>query len=83
MGLKNVVEVFPNPAVDKLTFQIHEKASSIEITDLLGKNISKDVTIGNHVDQYNSIDVSQLPSGTYFIRFVFSNEIVIKKFVKE
>lgn len=72
---KNALVVYPNPATDQLFAQLDE-ATDITIVDMTGKIIQQQsLQSGN-----NSIDVSSLASGLYFIRSVSGATV---KFVKK
>jgi dienelactone hydrolase len=77
LGLK----IFPNPATNKLLIE----TESIPANDL---QISVYDLIGTHYDMKNStsnpqsIDISNLPCGIYFIQLSTGNRSVTKKFVK-
>ncbi|MEZ0005425.1 endonuclease/exonuclease/phosphatase family metal-dependent hydrolase [Flavobacterium sp. 28YEA47A] len=72
---KNALVIYPNPATDHLFAQLDE-ATNITIVDMTGKIIQQEsLQSGN-----NSIDVSSLASGLYFIRSVSG---AVTKFVKK
>lgn len=60
------VEVFPNPANDKITLDLTKSllpdGSSIEIYNLKGEKVSSSLL---KYEQRNSIDLSSFASGTY------------------
>jgi len=68
------VEVYPNPASDKLTIETQEPIGTLEIYNLMGVMVYSQSGCTNKVE----IDISVLPSGVYFVR-----GISIKKFVKQ
>lgn len=76
----NSVYIYPNPAYNVLNFEAKNNItiSGIAITDISGKEIYKSV---NSVS--NSIDVSNLSSGVYFVTFKSDNNLVTKKFIKQ
>ncbi len=67
---------FQNPVSDNLKITSKSEIDSIEIYNLLGKII----LIKNHE---NSIDVSNLPKGMYFININSGNKKSIKKIIKD
>jgi len=72
---KNALVVYPNPATDHLFAQLDE-ATDITIVDMTGKIIQQEsLQSGN-----NSINVSSLASGLYFIRSASGATV---KFVKK
>ena len=72
--------IYPNPASTVLHFDLKNDItiSGITINDISGKEIYKS---SNSIN--NSIDVSNLSSGVYFVTFKSDNNSVTKKFVKE
>jgi hypothetical protein len=67
-----MVSVYPNPANQKLNvvFSSTGSATSLELVDITGR-----VCLFLEVNQTQSIDVSQLPAGTYLLRLVNANGI--------
>ena len=77
---ENNVFIYPNPASSILNFIVKNNItiSTITINDISGKEIYK---AGNAIN--NSIDVSNLSSGVYFVTFKSDTSLVTKKFIKE
>jgi serine protease AprX len=72
--------VYPNPAKNVLNYSNPNstEVSSITITDITGKLVS-------FLDKKNiteSIDISNLESGAYFIKFTTDTNSTVKKFIK-
>ncbi|MGV3695549.1 S8 family serine peptidase [Flavobacterium sp.] len=76
----NSVFVYPNPAQGILNFDVKNNItiSNVSINDVSGKEIYR---ASNSIG--NSIDISNLASGVYFVTFKSDNGSVTKKFVKE
>jgi serine protease AprX len=76
----NSIFVYPNPASNVLNFDVKNNIaiSSVSINDVSGKEIYKSVSVIS-----NSIDISNLSSGVYFVTFKSENNSVTKKFIKE
>jgi len=76
----NSIFIYPNPASDILNFSVKNNiaVSGISINDISGKEVYQS---GNIIS--NSIDVSSLSAGVYFVTFRSDNAIVTKKFIKE
>lgn len=74
------VFIYPNPANNVLNFTVKNNIaiSGISINDISGKEIYKSENSAT-----NSIDVSNLSSGVYFVTFKSENNLVTKKFIKE
>lgn len=72
--------IYPNPANNVLNFTVKNNIaiSGISINDISGKEIYKSENSAT-----NSIDVSNLSSGVYFVTFKSENNLVTKKFIKE
>jgi len=74
------VFIYPNPANNLLNFDLKSDIliSGISIVDIAGKQLIK---LNNSVS--NSIDISSLSSGVYFITFQSEKKSVTKKFIKQ
>ena len=70
------VIIFPNPTTNELTISASDKIANITISNLLGQT--------TFTQNYNStqvqVDVSNLPTGIYFIKV---NGTEVRKFVKQ
>lgn len=80
--LSRNISVFPNPAQYQLQFRISDpdvKVKQITLFDIYGKNIR---TI-SPLNDINGVDIQDLSSGIYFIRFETGKGMVTKKFIKE
>ena len=82
----NYISVYPNPASDKLTINYQLKKSAvvnINLIDLQGKqhmSLNKEAkAIGIETE---SLNISQLPPGVYFLRLQAGNDVVTKKLIK-
>jgi hypothetical protein len=76
--LLNVLELYPNPAATILQIKYnHQNKHFIEIFDATGKKILEKFT------NENSIDVSQLNQGIYYIRIYDNNQIHASKLMIE
>ena len=80
-----LVKVFPTPASDVLTIGLESQTSetlNLTITDLLGRVVEQKKV--ENTEGYNqiSINVAQLPIGTYFIQLVAGGQQVKGKFIK-
>ncbi|MBL0329611.1 MAG: glycoside hydrolase family 9 protein [Bacteroidetes bacterium] len=79
-----VETLYPQPAENKIAvkFYGHENtAVSIHVVDVNGKEVlNQQEVIGSN--SLLDIDVTNLSSGIYFIRFVTNNQVEVKKMVK-
>jgi len=75
------LSIYPNPVTSQLTLNTNEKTNSINIIDISGKVVK---TIPIAIDTTtNTIDVSNLTKGIYFLQVQTENDIVSVKFIKE
>ncbi len=78
-ALNKTLEVFPNPAADKLYIKSVAFTNKVnyEIIDMFGKTVLE----GNvYISDY--IDISGLAGGMYFIRVTSGTEVAANKFIK-
>jgi uncharacterized Ntn-hydrolase superfamily protein len=82
--LKSKLRLFPNPATDELILSIDNSVilKSISVYDANGKQVIQRDNFEVH-DLQQKIDVSQLPSGIYFLKVVSEDGITSLKFVKQ
>jgi chitodextrinase len=72
--------LYPNPAQDILNVKVLDaQIENIKIFSAFGMLVKE----MNKLDNNSSINISNLRSGTYFIRFVSGETIVTRKFVKK
>jgi len=78
---RNGITVYPNPAVDHVVLCVEDMSLpvSMSLKDITGKT----VTIKEYHEKENTIDVSGLASGVYFIEISGSEETVVRKIIKE
>ena len=81
-SMENDMNVFPNPAQNKLHLDTGNKiVQSISMSDILGNGL---IDIDFNHKNPNPIDISTLTTGTYFINVMFDDgSSTIEKFVKE
>ncbi|MEQ9287605.1 MAG: T9SS type A sorting domain-containing protein [Cyclobacteriaceae bacterium] len=73
-----LVQVFPNPSTQSiLNINSEIKFTTVEINNLMGKRISN---ISGELLE-NGINIENLPSGGYLIRFNFPSGSIVKRFV--
>ncbi len=82
----NYISVYPNPASDELTinYQLEKSAVvNINLIDLQGKQhmVLHKETNAMRI-QTESLNISHLPPGVYFLRLQAGNDVVTKKVVK-
>src|SRR5690606_34687242 len=77
---RDSVAVYPNPVKSVLNFAIPQngEVNQVEMFDLLGKEVKVTSQPVN-----NSMDVSNLASGIYFVKFMVNGTPMVRKFIKE
>ncbi len=80
--LNNLVSVYPNPATNKLTINWNNvnaqnvKVGDVNIYNAAGKKVNP------FINNDWTIDLTQLPSGLYFLEVIIKGERITKKFIK-
>ncbi len=72
------ISVYPNPVSDYLVIELPqtENMVSLQMTDMIGNTIMQ-----TQLNGYNSIDVSYLSQGTYFLKFNSLNSTHVEKII--
>lgn len=87
IGTNNFITIYPNPVKNILNVKIVPTTNSkinLVVTNVYGKNVlNKNTNVGN-IETIVQLDVSQLPSGTYFVKIISEDgkEIATQKFIK-
>jgi len=75
------VLVYPNPTTGQLRIDNGEwKIDNVEIYDVMGRK--QTIIINCQLSIINSIDISHLPAGIYFIKLQTQTETITKKVIK-
>ncbi len=75
-GLKKIINIYPNPATDKLNFNFTgQNVNKIQLIDLTGKVVYTDIA----VNQNESIDLSGFKSGLYIVKIQSTDNIYTTK----
>ncbi len=77
------ISVFPNPAVNQLNFNLslrEESTVTVELFDISGSIVFQN-EYNNVTEQESTIDVSNLASGTYVLKFELPGENTFKKII--
>ncbi|UTW67773.1 T9SS type A sorting domain-containing protein [bacterium SCSIO 12643] len=80
---KASVNIYPNPAADYLNIDMkgfNGQEVQVIITDMGGKHVINNILKVNG-NQTSTLDVSNLPTGTYFIQIQAENQKVVKHIV--
>ena len=79
--------LFPNPASDKIQFQIlrRDERYDLELFDIIGKEIVIRPAIQINADENNTVDISMLNSGIYFLKItsLTTGDLLYGRFVKK
>jgi hypothetical protein len=84
--LSNNINLYPNPANDKIHCVVNtDKAGTCKISlhDVTGRLVKEVAQEKNNSLLDVTMDVSDIASGLYFVRFEMPEGIAEKKFVKE
>ena len=73
------VSLYPNPTSNRLNISAADTIKNAEIYNLLGKRVMS-LNINNTSE---SIDVSNLASGIYLIKYEVNNAVGTSKFIKK
>jgi hypothetical protein len=77
------VEIYPNPVKEKLAVGSWQSAfMRIEMVDIYGKVVRK-LFEGKFTSDKAEFDVSDLPSGMYFIKISLDDKSIIRKLIKQ
>jgi gluconolactonase len=75
---KPSVEIYPNPVQNELNINLPGKSGTVEVFDITGKSLLQKEILENE----NSIDVSGLENGIYFVKVLSDSQFFTEKFVK-
>ena len=77
INMASNLNVFPNPAINNITFATQINIENVSVFDVNGRLIK-------HIKNPDkTIDVSNLKTGVYFIRFTIQNGFTTKRFIKQ
>jgi len=74
------LKLYPNPVMNKLVIQTETELTNVEVTDFIGSNI---LQLGNLPAGKNTVDVSFLAAGMYFLNVHSEQNIFSKRFIKQ
>lgn len=85
-SISNLVNIYPNPALDKVSVSFPYAAAgqlNLVLKDLNGKvYYNKDTNYTGRGTATESIDLSKITPGIYVLEFTYNDQHVIKKIVK-
>jgi hypothetical protein len=72
------MRIYPNPATDYIVVETSNQSNnnSIQISDITGKSVMQFSTTGSE-----TLDISQLQSGTYMMRIISGNANHVEKII--
>ncbi|EAY27297.1 T9SS-dependent choice-of-anchor J family protein [Microscilla marina] len=79
----NDIKLYPVPATGVLNINAQGEVDGIQIFSMYGRTVKTAEKTANGKSNTNSVDVSDLPAGTYFIRITTGGKTVTKKFLKQ
>lgn len=71
------VNVFPNPANDKITLSGAKMVKSLKITNMSGKVVKELITKG----EITTVNISDIPAGQYILSLQTENESITRQFI--
>ncbi|HOV55782.1 MAG TPA: T9SS type A sorting domain-containing protein, partial [Bacteroidales bacterium] len=76
------ISIYPNPVNDILNihFQNNADKASVQILDIMGRIFYNEVL--SNINNDLIINTASMPSGTYIIRVINSNDLLQKSFIK-
>ena len=77
---ENNFNIYPNPVNDKLYIETEAEIEEVVVYDVYGK--TQNLRISESQNFRNSVDVSNLNSGVYFVKVVTSEGEVVNRFIK-
>ncbi|HEX8517571.1 MAG TPA: SBBP repeat-containing protein [Bacteroidia bacterium] len=85
MDLAGILNVYPNPVSDKLTFELANVKGDIKISLM---NVSGQLIFSEAADQSagtyrKSVDLSGYPAGIYYLQIITQENVITKKIIRE
>lgn len=78
-GKEKELQLYPNPAYDRVTISNTQGAGTIRVTDLAGKLVLQQAVSGNSI----VLDITSLKAGSYIVQFETITEKYTGKLVKK
>jgi len=76
----NAITIYPNPTKGELRMENGQfRIENVKIFDIFGKQL---LILNSSFSILNSIDISHLPAGTYFVQIMTEKGVVTKKVLK-
>ncbi|MCP4456430.1 MAG: BspA family leucine-rich repeat surface protein [Cytophagales bacterium] len=77
-GLSGLVEVYPNPAEERITIKVPAGTYSLQLLDLTGKELQRKIFTGTEY----SLEVNELTAGNYLLKLSDDNSSVTRKLIR-
>lgn len=77
MNKDNDVQIYPNPTKSIINLKSSHEIKSVELCDLSGKLLMKTI------NPKNSVDISSVQKGMYFLKISLDNGMIVNKIIKE
>ena len=75
----NTLRIFPNPTTGEFRIENGElKIENVEIFDVMGQSVGANLRVRSD----NTINISHLPTGVYFVKITTETGVVTKKVIK-
>ena len=74
--LNSSVDIYPNPAKDQLFIETATEIEEVSVYDVYGRQLTT-------VYGQQSVDVSELSNGVYFVNVKSENNEIVKRFIKK
>jgi Secretion system C-terminal sorting domain len=71
------VQIYPNPAQSIVNIRSTDPVKSVELCDISGKTILRQQNLFE-----NSVDISSIQNGLYFLKIAFEDRVIVKKITK-
>jgi PKD repeat protein len=76
--------IYPNPVANEMLHVVTDRKADwggVSITDYLGRSVSGWNLIERHKGY--DLDLSALPQAVYLVRFIFGEDVILKKIIKQ
>lgn len=84
--MNSKLELYPNPTVGHLTFELphhNRDAFTIQVLDLNGRIVLQQLGLTTNSDNRYNLEVHDLSKGMYYLRYLSDKETIAKPFVKQ
>lgn len=82
-ALKGQISIFPNPASDKITIKLSDKAPSVSTTVTVYDLVGRQLWAQKMADKTLELDMSSLAKGVYLVKINADNGIYTEKIIRQ